>query len=237
MSEPIAQLYCLTFPNGKRYIGLTTQSLETRWRGHLGAAKYGKPAPLPTALRKYDPSSVTRLTLAIGSLSYIQELEIRAIQHFQTRDRASGYNISLGGDTAPTQAPEVALKVSRAMRGNKNDVGCSPSVETRAKISQANKGNPGPRGRKQTPEHRTKISHALKSFFQTDEGTLANRKAREAAAAARATKGVSEETRAKLAEAQRRLWASPEHREKMMHRRTRWDNRVAPEVVIPDDEE
>lgn len=113
----IHQLYVIEFSNGKKYFGITCQKLRERWKAHLSASKRDSVRPICLALRKY---TATIRTLAIGSREYICDLEIKAIEHFKTRDRKFGYNIGIGGDFG-------------TMLGNKH------SIAARAKIGEASK--------------------------------------------------------------------------------------------------
>ena len=47
-------IYKIEFPNGKHYIGLTTNSLDQRKQEHKCRAKRGDTKILYNALRKYD---------------------------------------------------------------------------------------------------------------------------------------------------------------------------------------
>jgi hypothetical protein len=125
-------LYCLTFPNGKKYIGLSGD-VRNRLRLHCLTAKKGiRTAPIYAAIRKYGSPSVS--VLCSGTLPYIADLEIKAIAAFQTRNRQLGYNVHLGGSLGP--APETRVKIGAAHRGK------TISPELRAKWSAAKKGKP-----------------------------------------------------------------------------------------------
>ena len=50
-------LYRLTFPNGKVYIGITTEPLTRRVRRHVLYAKQNKAYALSAAIRKYGENS------------------------------------------------------------------------------------------------------------------------------------------------------------------------------------
>jgi hypothetical protein len=108
------QLYEILFPNGKRYIGVTSRTLDQRWKDHLKVAANGtrRHYPFYEALRKYGCDSAMRRTLVVGSRDYILDLEIQAIASLGTLDRRFGYNLHRGGVTSPMHSPEVAAKVS-----------------------------------------------------------------------------------------------------------------------------
>ncbi len=111
------QLYVLEFPNGKRYFGITSKGLARRWAQHRVQARGRSRLPVHAAIRKYGVDEVLLRTAVVGEKDYILALEVAAIARFGTRDREHGYNVSLGGDTSPASAPEVAAKISSSRQG------------------------------------------------------------------------------------------------------------------------
>lgn len=146
------QLYVIEFPNGKRYFGITARSAAERWRDHHKAARRLEGRPVCKALRKY-PAATFR-TLVFGHKAYIENLEARAIEAFDTTDRRHGYNFGKGGDFNPmdgkTHTEEARAKISAAGRGRIR------SEESKAKTSATLKGRPI------SAERRAKISAATK---------------------------------------------------------------------------
>lgn len=104
------QLYVIEFKNGKRYFGITSQTLAKRWGDHRKVIVI-RAYPLYSALTKHG-LDVKIKTLVIGEREYIRNLEVLAIDRFQTRDRKFGYNLTRGGDISPMHIPEIAAKVS-----------------------------------------------------------------------------------------------------------------------------
>jgi len=146
MPTPV-YLYCLDFPNGKKYVGLT-QRPARRFRDHRGSAAKGN-NPVQKAIRKYGMPPLR--VLCAGTKEYIADLEIKAIAAFQTRNADFGYNVSLGGDLSPSLVPEVAAKISSAQRNS------ARNLAHLAKLSAANKGQKRP---PLSPEHRAKLGAA-----------------------------------------------------------------------------
>lgn len=91
--EVAATLYRLDFPNGRVYIGATTQTLKYRLQIHFQDARAGSLAPVHAAIRKFGKRSVSISALVIGPESYIYELEREAIRVLAP----NGYNVSRGG--------------------------------------------------------------------------------------------------------------------------------------------
>lgn len=99
----------------------------------------------------------------IGVL-YLKDLEVNAIIVFGTR-HPGGYNLSPGGETAPSTLPEVRAKISASRRGQR------PSEETRRKLSAARKGRPAwNKGIPHTEKSKAKISAAGKGRAAWNKG-------------------------------------------------------------------
>jgi hypothetical protein len=175
-------LYCLNFPNGKKYVGITINPTG-RLNRHRFVAAHGIKSVVCAAIRKYGLPQMQ--ILCIGNEDYILALEIKAIAHFQTRNRALGYNVSLGGTHSP-MPDEVRAKIAASQRGK------AVSMETRAKLSAARKG------RLHSSEWSAKIGAAHKGKLVSSE-TRARMTASHLAR--HKTRPVSAETRAKLSAA------------------------------------
>lgn len=217
-------LYQLTFSNGKVYIGQTVRSMNVRMAQHRTAAKRGSNLPVHNAWRKYGEPSVSIL-LECDCADQLHRAEIDMI-----RDCGSlvpnGYNLGLGGETAPSKSPDVAAKISAKAKGRKR-------ADTSA-ISE------GVRLNWQNPEYRQKVSDGLKASWDDDKRKAASDRIKRmwakrqsdgwtmpdstkeklsrkpfsdetkakmsAAAKARKDRKHSPETRAKIAAATKRAW-------------------------------
>jgi hypothetical protein len=203
----VLYLYCLDFPNGKKYIGLTS-NLAARRKGYRAQVKSGRLRyPVLAAIRKYGLPDLR--PLCKGNTRYICELEIRAIAHFRTRECAFGYNVTLGGQLSPTVTPEVAAKRSATVTGRKLSpehcaavsaglTGRKASPEHCAAMSAARLG------KKQSPETRVKKSAALKGRKKSAEWRAKISGAHKASPAAQAA-------RLATAAARKGRKLSPEH--------------------------
>ena len=112
-------VYRHIFPNGKSYIGITSQyPFWRRWRG--GSGYYGQPK-MHNAIQKYGWENIRHEVLAEGlSLVDANRVEQEMVAKFDSVE--NGYNISSGG-------------------GGTYGIPCSE--ETKAKIGRANRGKPG----------------------------------------------------------------------------------------------
>lgn len=223
-------LYKLVFASGKAYIGQTVRSMNTRIAQHRQATKNGSLLPVHCAWRKYGEPEV----LVIAEFDTHDELhaaEKSAIIAVGTLV-PNGYNVSYGGDTAPSKNPQVANKIAQKAEGRKYD-------DTEP-WSQAL------RQRWQDPEYRQIMSSSLKASW-TDEKRLArseqfkkfwaDRKANgwampdstkqklaqkvvtkearanmSASAKKRKREPFSDSTRAKISENMKRIWAERQAR-------------------------
>lgn len=188
-------LYRLSFASGKDYIGQTVRSMNIRLAQHRTAANRGSLLPVHRAWRKYGEPSAS----VIGEYETHEELHAAEIAAIRDTLSPKGYNVSLGGDTAASKAPEVRAKIAEKARGRKIDnterrkeIACDlwQSGEYRAKVSE------GLRARWKDPEYRAKMSEKRRAAW-------ARRKANgwtmpeETKAKMRARK-FSDETRAKM---------------------------------------
>ena len=248
MMPAVYYLYCLDFPNGKKYIGLSVNP-DRRFRDHCRQATSERGRnPVHAAIRKHG---LPRLhTLCMGDKAYIAELEIKTIAAFQTRDDRFGYNVCLGGELSPSVTPEVAAKISAAQKSarnlahlaqlsaaNKGQKRGPLSAETRAKLSAAGRGKTrGPmsleqraqmsaarKGRKIGPmplERRAKLSAIHMGKSGTTKGRVHTLEARAKMSAALKGRKRSPEHSAKLSAALKGRKHTPETRAKMSASRT-----------------
>lgn len=98
-------IYKYTFPNGKVYIGQTRVSVKERHYQHMSAsrdrkrstiseiaiAKYGEPVIETIETIEVNDSEKTKLT------QLLNEAEKKWIEHYDSTNRAKGYNIQQGG--------------------------------------------------------------------------------------------------------------------------------------------
>ena len=105
--------------NGKRYIGMTCQSLAQRWMEHRNTAQKGSRTALHSAIRKYGADSFVASILvslpAESERAALCDAEKLMIQREGTLAPV-GYNLTPGGDGLPKGAlnPNVGKKASLA---------------------------------------------------------------------------------------------------------------------------
>ncbi len=93
--------------NGKQYVGLTIGPLESRLKQHIAAAKKGRKAPLPNAIRKYGAEAFT-IRLIRNDAKSFDELQQQEIDEISARNSLiAGYNSAIGGAVGITKAITV----------------------------------------------------------------------------------------------------------------------------------
>ncbi len=96
--------------NGKQYVGLTIGTLADRLKQHFAAARKGRKAPLPNAIRKYGESAFSIQLIRADARSY-EELQDQEINEIATRDSIrNGYNSAVGGAVGITKPITVQGK-------------------------------------------------------------------------------------------------------------------------------
>lgn len=96
--------------NGKQYVGLTIGVLEDRLKQHFAAARKGRKAPLPNAIRKYGESAFSIQLIRADAKNY-EELQDQEIKEIAARDSIrNGYNSAVGGAVGITKPITVQGK-------------------------------------------------------------------------------------------------------------------------------
>ena len=113
------------FPNGKRYIGITSKKPNARWENGSGYDN-NKQYVMANAIKKYGWENIQHNILYTNlTEEEAKEKEIELIKKFNTyihSENSMGYNMTLGGE---------------------GRLGAIPSEETRKKMSKAKKGKNG----------------------------------------------------------------------------------------------
>lgn len=158
-------LYQIAFPNGKRYIGITSKTAEHRFVRHVYDSHRNDGVAVRRAIRKYGHVNCRVSTLVVANdWEYLKYIERKAITAFGTM-LPNGYNTTAGGDGMLGHVPtaEHRAAIALAIKGmEKSDAakrkqsiamtGRVHSDEVKAKIGAAN------RGRVLSAQSRQKIS-------------------------------------------------------------------------------
>lgn len=212
--------------NGMGYVGITTRSIERRWKEHVSMPNCSGQY-LHRAIEKYgaDSFEIKPIASALGDISCLKEIEKILIQQFETFS-PSGYNLTLGGDGVfgYKKSPEQIEKIRQVHLGrkaseetkkkmvesrlgeNNHFFGRRHSEETKKRISESKKGCVGPwLGKPRSEETKKKLSEANKGISRphTEESKLKLSLAHKG----KKQKPVTEETRKKLSESIKKSWA------------------------------
>lgn len=130
-------VYEHVFPNGKKYIGITVQRIQNRWRKGKG---YKANDHLINAISKYGWESVQHNIVSTGLSKSAAELkEKELIAAHKTNDKRYGYNIQEGGQACDVLSDETREKIRSALKGkrtgaNNHFYGKKHTEETRKKM-------------------------------------------------------------------------------------------------------
>lgn len=154
-------VYKHTAPNGKVYIGITSQNPASRWNsgyGYRGNEYFFK------AIQKYGWNNIRHDILLEGlSKKDACRLEIELIEEYQSNNAAFGYNISKGGECGTHGAKlseSTRKKMSESRKGERNPFyGRHHTPEAIEKNRTAHIGKKGwLKGKHLSEEHRRKVS-------------------------------------------------------------------------------
>lgn len=126
MKQRTYSVYMHIFPNGKKYIGITSQHpIEKRWSS--SGSGYRQCPKMWAAIQKYGWGNVDHIVLHENlSKGMAEAEEIRLIkEHDSIRN---GYNIDNGGNVQGSHSEETKRKISEANKGK------VVSEETREKL-------------------------------------------------------------------------------------------------------
>lgn len=154
--------------NGKRYVGITRQSVQERWRDGKG---YRKCIYFYRAIEKYGWDGFDHEIFASNlTEKEAQHMEKLLIKELQTQDPEFGYNISDGGSITRI-SEEGRKRLSEQKKGELNpNFGRIVSEEEKKHLSELFSGERNPNyGRKHTEEARRKMSEANIGHHPSEE--------------------------------------------------------------------
>lgn len=131
-------VYMHEFPNGKVYIGMTSQKPSARWKSGNG---YRGQTNVWSAIAEYGWRNIRHNIIELGlTREEAEVLEKALIQKHRANDPEYGYNIENGGMSAGKVSEETKKKLSEAHTGEKNPFYGRPlSKEHKGKIRNTRK--------------------------------------------------------------------------------------------------
>ena len=119
--EKLYTVYCHISPPGKMYFGITSTSVNTRWRDGKG---YGDTRHFALAINKYGWDNIKHVILFTGLPKEMAcEIEKALIKKYRTTDHRFGYNMTIGGECGMPKGQifteERKRNISKALTGKK----------------------------------------------------------------------------------------------------------------------
>lgn len=141
----MAAIYKITnLINNKIYIGMTTKSIEQRFKNHLenkNTIKLQKYA-IYRALNKYGKENFKVDSIIEGDFNQclLSDLEKHYIRLYNSNNPNIGYNMNGGGDGGIMyiRTEEIKNKISKTLMGHSNNKGIKKSEEHKLKLKEAN---------------------------------------------------------------------------------------------------
>lgn len=178
MATKTWRVYMYTFPNGKKYIGVTCRTLHQRqgknFRNYKGCRS------LWEAIKEFGPDSIKEEILVEGefTLEEASALEQKYISEYESDNPEKGYNTCHGGEGLEKNISDERREHLSAQMKNlsTSNIGKKHSEETRHKQSLAKLGKKrGP----VSEETRAKISRANSRENMTEETHLRRQRSKQ----------------------------------------------------------
>lgn len=156
--EKLYTVYRHVCPNGKCYVGITSQSVNSRWHNGKGydTQVFGR------AIKKYGWENITHEILFDGlTLDEAYEKEIEMISFYKSFDSKYGYNASLGG--AGASGHVVSDETREKMREHSAKMWADPKMREHltkhlVELAKANVGRKMPENAKRKTAEALSIS-------------------------------------------------------------------------------
>lgn len=134
-------VYKHTFPNGKIYIGMTSQKPYKRWKYGHG---YTSQHIMDNAIKEYGWGNIKHeILFANLTKEQAEQKEIEMIKQFRSNEFEYGYNLTSGGliNRGYKHSDEFRAKISERQRGKPSSrKGCHLTDEQKKHLSDLNKG-------------------------------------------------------------------------------------------------
>lgn len=183
-NDRLYTVYIHFCPSKKRYVGITCNSVDKRWKNGKG---YKNNRHFYNAIKKYGWDNIEHIIIA-ENLSFDEAslMEKQLIEKYNTIDNHFGYNVCFGGQdgwVGVHHTEEAKRKMSLAKKGKTYRKGYKLSEETKRKISEKHKGKyKGQPIKPKEPkakydengkrifseEHKRKISESLKGVQRSE---------------------------------------------------------------------
>lgn len=158
------KVYMHIFPNGKKYIGITRKSLQSRWQNGNG---YLSCPLVKRAIEKYGWENVKHEIIDESETKEEAEnLEAIYIAFHKSNDPLYGYNILPGGDASKIHDNNVVRsKISKALTGRKLSAAHKKKISDGVKKAFTRPEKNGCIGKKASAETKLKMSVAHSNYY------------------------------------------------------------------------
>lgn len=165
-------VYQHIFPNGKRYVGVTRNSVKKRW-GYRGC-NY-RTQVVGRAIEKYGWDNIEHEIFCVcETKEHAERVERFLVSHFDTMNPERGYNVLPGGDVSVNDAtPEMRYKLGNGSRGRPH------TEEEKRKISEGCKRafdrpeSNGCIGKRASEETKAKMRESRRKYMENEENAKA----------------------------------------------------------------
>jgi group I intron endonuclease len=172
-------IYCIKNTiNNKEYVGLTTRSLEDRWKQHVyesnKQSSWEWNTPLGNAIKKYGKDSFQVFVLEeCSSETELKQKEIQLIRERKSLASETGYNLTLGGDgrLGYKLSEETKRKIGEGNKGKTYTAESLEKMSVAAKKRSVGKLSPMD-GKKHTDDALRKISESSKGRIFSEESRI-----------------------------------------------------------------
>lgn len=163
-------VYIHTCPNGKKYIGVTSQNKpEDRWCNGYG---YHNNTHFTNAIKKYGWDNIDHEVFETKSVELMSYWERILIYYYNTMNTEYGYNKTGGGESINgfCLSEDTKNKISDSKKGGTPwNKGKQLSDENKQKISESLKGNQRALGHTMSDESKKKMVEKLRGKKQSEE--------------------------------------------------------------------
>ena len=152
MEEKCYTVYMHIFPNSKKYIGITGQKPEKRWRNGFN---YRNCILFNRAIKKYGWNNIKHEILFNNlTKKEAEQKEIELIAFYKSNQREYGYNVESGGNCTGMLSNKQKEKISKSLKEYYKN-----NPEARKNISEKAKKRISPtKGKHLSEETKNKIS-------------------------------------------------------------------------------
>lgn len=157
-------IYCHThIESGRCYIGLTSRTMEKRWKDHIRYSRTlkGTPSYFANAIMKYGPEAFYHKVLEICiSLSDANDAEKVWIEAFSAQNPEFGFNLTKGGNYFPTTDGYQKISENSKRLWQNPEYRAVVTAKANREIRKPEKRQMASEGTKkswQNPEYRNKV--------------------------------------------------------------------------------